>query len=175
MFICELTGCGFESSCSHSNFRFWACFEQGVLWHSGNYRVWIHSETLTCMMRTYSCKWYKASRAYHVRCYKGMKSSFNFNSTETISGLRAKTTFKIRNFCFSQILTGIVEEQHVLTPFNFFFKFSHCLTKFPIFLVHVNWITFYVTAHLFKFYYQQILRITKAEHEITILYELEKW
>ena len=88
MFVCELTGCGFESSCSHSNFRFWACFEQGVLWHSGNYGVWIHSETLTCMMRTYSCKWYKASRAYHVRCYKGMKSSFNFNSTETISGLQ---------------------------------------------------------------------------------------
>ena len=24
-----------------------SCFEQGVLWHSGNYRVWIHSETRT--------------------------------------------------------------------------------------------------------------------------------
>ena len=23
------------------------CFEQGVPWHSGNYRVWIHSETCT--------------------------------------------------------------------------------------------------------------------------------
>ena len=32
--------CGFESSCSHLNFRFCACFEQGVLWHSYNYRVW---------------------------------------------------------------------------------------------------------------------------------------
>ena len=39
--------CGFESSCSHLNFRFCACFEQGVLWHSGNYSVWIHSETRT--------------------------------------------------------------------------------------------------------------------------------
>ena len=37
----------FESSCSHLNFRFRACFEQGVPWHSGNYRVWIHSETRT--------------------------------------------------------------------------------------------------------------------------------
>ena len=32
---------------SLKNFRFGACFEQGVLWYSGNYRVWIHSETCT--------------------------------------------------------------------------------------------------------------------------------
>ena len=37
----------FESICSHLNFRFPACFEQGVPWHSGNYRVWIHSEMCT--------------------------------------------------------------------------------------------------------------------------------
>ena len=36
---------GFESSCSHLNFRFRACFEQEVLWHWGNYGVWIHTET----------------------------------------------------------------------------------------------------------------------------------
>ena len=41
-----LSGSGFESSYSHLNFRFCDCFKQGVLWHSGNYRVWIHSETL---------------------------------------------------------------------------------------------------------------------------------
>ena len=29
------------------NFRFRACFEQGVPWHSGNYRVWSQSETCT--------------------------------------------------------------------------------------------------------------------------------
>ena len=45
MFVYELSGCGFESSWSHLNFRFRACFEQRVLWHSGNYWVWIHSET----------------------------------------------------------------------------------------------------------------------------------
>ena len=43
--------CGFESSCSHLNFRFCACFEQGVPWHSDNYRVWIH-----CEMRTWHDK-----------------------------------------------------------------------------------------------------------------------
>ena len=47
VFIYELSGCGFESSCSHLNFRFRTCFEQGVPWHSGKYRVWIHSETHT--------------------------------------------------------------------------------------------------------------------------------
>ena len=47
VFVYDLSGCGFESSCSHINFRFCACFEQWVPWHLGNYRVWIHSET--CM------------------------------------------------------------------------------------------------------------------------------
>ena len=47
MFVYELSGCGFKSSCSHLNFIFRTCFEQGVPRHSGNYRVWIHSETST--------------------------------------------------------------------------------------------------------------------------------
>ena len=28
----------------HTCFRFHGCFEQGFPWHSGNYRVWIHSK-----------------------------------------------------------------------------------------------------------------------------------
>ena len=32
---------------SHLNFRYRAYFEQGVPWHSGKYRVWVHSETRT--------------------------------------------------------------------------------------------------------------------------------
>ena len=47
MFVYELSGCGFESSCSHLNFRFGTCLEQGVPWSSGNYRVWILSEKRT--------------------------------------------------------------------------------------------------------------------------------
>ena len=47
VFVYELSGSGFESSCSHLNFRFRACFEQGVPWYSSNYRVWIHFETRT--------------------------------------------------------------------------------------------------------------------------------
>ena len=47
VFVYELSDCGFESSSSHIVFRFRACFEQEVPWHSGNHRVWIHSETRT--------------------------------------------------------------------------------------------------------------------------------
>ena len=47
VFVYELSGSGFESSCSHLNFRFRSCFEQGVPWHSGKHRVWFHSETRT--------------------------------------------------------------------------------------------------------------------------------
>ena len=35
---------GFESHCSHLNFRYHTCFKQGVPWHSGNYEVYIHSK-----------------------------------------------------------------------------------------------------------------------------------
>ena len=54
MLLYELSGSGFDSCCSHLNFRFRICFEQGVPWHSGNHRVWIHSETRTWHDRTYS-------------------------------------------------------------------------------------------------------------------------
>ena len=47
VFVYEQGGCGFEFSCSHLNFRFFTCLKQGVSRHSGNYRVWIHSETIT--------------------------------------------------------------------------------------------------------------------------------
>ena len=47
VFVYELNGCGFESSCSNIHFRFCACFDQGIPWHSGNYRVWIRSKTST--------------------------------------------------------------------------------------------------------------------------------
>ena len=45
VFIYELSGYGFESSCCHLNCWFCTSFEQGVPWNSSNYRVWIHFET----------------------------------------------------------------------------------------------------------------------------------
>ena len=46
MFIYELSCCGLECCCCHLNFRYRVCFGQGLPWHSGNYRVQIHSEAL---------------------------------------------------------------------------------------------------------------------------------
>ena len=37
--IYELSGRGFESRCCHLNFKYRACFEQGVPWHLGNQRT----------------------------------------------------------------------------------------------------------------------------------------
>ena len=48
VFVYKLSESKFKSSCSHLNFKFRACFEQGVPSHSGNYRVRIQSETRTC-------------------------------------------------------------------------------------------------------------------------------
>ena len=46
-FFDEISGCGIDSCCNYLNFRYHACFEQGVPWHSDNYGVYIHSKT--CM------------------------------------------------------------------------------------------------------------------------------
>ena len=47
VFVYEVSGCGFESCCSHLNFRYCPCLEQEVPWHSAKYRVWIRCETRT--------------------------------------------------------------------------------------------------------------------------------
>ena len=47
VFVYEVSGYGFGSHWSHINFRYRTCFKQGVPWHLGNYRVWIHSKMRT--------------------------------------------------------------------------------------------------------------------------------
>ena len=44
VFAYELASCWLESRWRHLNFRYCTSFEQGVPWHSGNYRVLIHSK-----------------------------------------------------------------------------------------------------------------------------------
>ena len=39
VFVYKLSSCGFESRCCHLNFKYGACFEQGVLEIQANYRV----------------------------------------------------------------------------------------------------------------------------------------
>ena len=50
--VYNLSGSGFESSWGHLYITLHACFEQGVSWHSSNYRVWIQSEHVPDMIRT---------------------------------------------------------------------------------------------------------------------------
>ena len=72
VFVYELSGCGFESCCSHLNFRYRTCFEQGFSWHSANYRVWIHSKMRTWHDKNrqldlpYSDRWLGTSIEYYI-------------------------------------------------------------------------------------------------------------
>ena len=81
VFVYELNGCGFESRCSHLNFGFRACFEQGVPWHSGNYRVWIHSET-----RTWHDKNIQSNKLLtdSILSFSNFKLLFVFSSSDTL-------------------------------------------------------------------------------------------
>ena len=54
VFVHELSGCGFKSSCSHWNLSFRACFEQGVPWNSGNIECGFTLKRVRDMIRTYS-------------------------------------------------------------------------------------------------------------------------
>ena len=54
VFFYELSGSGFEFSCRKLNFRFCACFEQGVPWHSANIECEFTLKRVRGMTRTYS-------------------------------------------------------------------------------------------------------------------------
>ena len=43
--VYKLSCCGFEFRWSHLHFIYRVCFEPGVHWHSGNFRLWIHTKT----------------------------------------------------------------------------------------------------------------------------------
>ena len=48
VFTYKLSGCGFKSPCSHLNFRYHACFEQGVSWHCGFTVICARDMITTC-------------------------------------------------------------------------------------------------------------------------------
>ena len=54
MFVYELSGCGFETSCSHLNFRCRACFEQGVVDIQANIDCGFTLKCVRDMITTYS-------------------------------------------------------------------------------------------------------------------------
>ena len=67
-----------ESRCTYVIFRFHACFEEGVPWHLGNYRVWIHSETRTWHDKNIqSCKIHFAHNWQKIKKWKYNKKDQN--------------------------------------------------------------------------------------------------
>ena len=82
MFVYELSVCGFEFRCSHLNFRYRVCFEQGVPWHSGNSRVWIYYKTCTWHDKNMQLKnnslWHKENPKARL------KTESNFTIYETV-------------------------------------------------------------------------------------------
>ena len=114
VFVYELSGWGFESSCSHLNFRFCACFEQGVPWHSRNYRVWIHSETR---------RWH--DKNIHLNCERCLfvtgilEAKFGPMSTKKLSKSSAKTELSVIS-SLSKINLLEVNDINFFFPNNFF-------------------------------------------------------
>ena len=92
----------------------------------------------------------------------------------TTNKLRAKTTFRIWIFCLAQILTGLIERQHVLTHFNFFFKFSHCLHCSQLFshfhrCFLVNIAKFFRTAFFIEHLHLLVTEINRRDFEKKLL------
>ena len=94
VFVYEVSGYGFESRCSHLNFRYRVYFEQGVPWHSGNCRLWIHSKIGT---------WYdKNIRSSKEPALKVFKLSKWFRYIFFLDRNRS------RNYCKSKFIFQII-------------------------------------------------------------------
>ena len=71
MFVYEISGCGFDSRCSHLTgiFRYRPCLGQVVPWHSG--KVWIHSKKFVRdMIMTYCTLRFMESVHYRTELKK---------------------------------------------------------------------------------------------------------
>ena len=54
----RLSDCRFEYRGQHLNIRYHVCFERGVPWHSGNYRVYIKFKTRMRHDKNIQSPWY---------------------------------------------------------------------------------------------------------------------
>ena len=128
-----LSGSGFESSCSHLNFRFCDCFKQGVLWHSGNYRVWIDSETRPWQDKNILPNvkvWYIYKTAYKIQAKD--KKKIKIDKTSYESHQRYKTS----KLHIKKSIIGSTVRQHKHADKNTLTK-EH-FTKAPISKEHLT-------------------------------------
>ena len=110
-----LSGSGFESSYSHLNFRFCDCFKQGVLWHSGNYRVWIHSETLPWHDKNILPNvkvWYIYKTAYRIQAKDKKKSKLTNFIWVTPKIQNIKIAYQKKHYWFYREATQTRGQKH---------------------------------------------------------------
>ena len=117
MFIYKPRGCGFN----HINYRFCACSEEEVPWHSGNYRVWIHSETRTWhdknIQSVRSCVFWLRFLQIAIIMFKILLSLF------------LASWFHGLIFSYLQMTCRPFYDVKLL-PYTKFFIFEKCLEKF---------------------------------------------
>ena len=105
VFLYRQSGCGFESHC-HLNFRYRPSFEQGVPWHSGNYKVYIHSEK-RAWHDTNVQSYILVMSKKHLKCNKIITHNhyINFNNFTIITGkLFCCKIINILLFCWKSLL-----------------------------------------------------------------------
>ena len=75
------SGCVFESRCSPLNFRYCACFMQGVSWHLGNYRLCgFFVKRIRDTMRRYSQTY--CSNSFHIVTWNILSWQLNHFSNQ---------------------------------------------------------------------------------------------
>ena len=86
---CHYNDCITLRTHNHLNFRYRVCFEQGVPWHWGKYRVWIHSEKLT---------WHDKNiqPLYHYNIFTTAKEFIHFFTSENFVRTKVQIGKKIR-------------------------------------------------------------------------------
>ena len=64
--VYKLGGCRFKSSCSHLNFRYPACFEEGVPWYSGAPKYCRFSlKYVADMIKTNGWNWFNGAKIFY--------------------------------------------------------------------------------------------------------------
>ena len=135
MFVYELGGSGFKSSSSHLNFRFRACFKQGVPWHSGNYRVWI--QVILLMISNREGRWHYLGVNKLSTLLRGITSKHNgdFYCLNYFYSFGTETNFNhIKEYVKIKTFVTFLSSEHTkILEFNWYHKSD----KAP-FIIHAD-------------------------------------
>ena len=143
MFVCEPTG--FVSSCRHLNFRFRACFEQAVPWHSGNYIVWIRSET-----RTWHNINMQSRKTVTANGLSNHYVSFKLTVEDIVQLITCRLTNIVHLIWQCECLTQYIEEHGPVFGVGFWGKFAETVFLFTFVVVFLEKIQFHGSVQVFR-------------------------